>query len=964
MGKIKFDRPIGAKADFEELLYITTLHQSPVIGTPIREDASIIDSDIVHFLLSRHGVEVTDKVVQDIILAGFEDKSRLDLVETVTLLFIPQLYHIAQAVKEGKVDQDGGGVGIGSDKEDEEMKLHVTTNPHIIKFILEAILFDTTGDKDPKALTTDLIRDIFHKYGEDGISDNDPILMEMMEAARGTGKDNDGKPILLDENTFLRLLTHDIEQYGKHEELTSSYFGGVFGNDNSTYYGTHTIPTTDGVFEHDEADKNIYIHKRLKTAKGIDYIVGGYHCKYRVTAIWCSFVFGFFGFLYPKTGDGVALLIQDCPSGSFGCQMAFSAVNWIVLFGMIMLFGVSMMLSDGLFTRNSNSSTKAEKNWSHMIVTIITTAGFIAIPLTLFPFQPDVPYIFYSQLLAYGFAFYFLIPRWKDSIQSFYPKKEDPVPTVKDESFSKRAALCKIKRMQENAVQIQSNFQEKNVIKAYYGNALSNFTKLKDETEETGGVLWAWKKYRSGELFYREGIWISSRFLTSQLFQLFTCTLVLTIGISTYVNVSNSWLSADNLQGYVTELLNISMTTLADHGIVQDAANRMLQRSFAYLLQFLETLDNAGILQFDCITLSAFLIATCTEKASCATQVACNFFTAPERLCEAMELGNRPPDTVVDSSQNFIVSPVFNTTSLRAPFVNFLTNAFSDNVTLLVNRGYPEARYMVTVPTAIAVMVAFIVSLSLASMVIPSLVSTVLKFRSGMMPIMKSKNFHKYRYHTMNSTKITGGMFWSNLVASVVIGGVIWLLLFFCLWQVTRPIAAQLTASVITVYIIVIVVWLINRSFRNFAFRGFYRIKPLRANMYSLPYECLNIGLTITMAISRAIVLFFLSIFHVGRLDIPFVAEDVGDYLYHYVDLEQYNIWFNVAVLSVEAHRHPYLETLGVMYLMKLKYNNNFNTCVGIKWRTIFVTALMPWIRKYRILNTMEDRKNQSLAAR
>lgn len=961
MGKIKFDRPIGAKADVEELLYITTLHQSPDFGTPIREDASIIDSDIIHFLLSRHGVEVTDKVVQDIILAGFEDKSRLDLVETLTLLFIPQLYHIAHAVKEEKFDQDGGGGGIGSDKEDEEMKVDVT-NPHIIKFILEAILFDTTGDKAPKALTTDLIRDIFRKYGEHEIPDDDPILMEMMQAARGRGNGNDGKPLLLDEDTFLRLLTHDIEQYGKHEELTSTYFGGVFGNDNTTY-GTHNIPTDDPL-EYDQVDKNIYVHKRLKTAKGIDYIVGGYHCKYRVVAIWCGFVFGFLGFLYPKTSDFVALLIQECPSGSFGCQMVFSAVNWIVLFGMIMLFGVSMIITDGLFARNS--LMKMEKNWSHMITTVVITAAFIAVPLTVFPFQPDVAWIFYSQLLGYGFSLYFLLARWIDAIQSFFPKKEEsytPVPTVKDESFSKRAALRKVKLMQENAIQIQSNFQENNVIKAYYGNALSNFSKLKDETEEAGGVLWAWKKYRSHELFYREGIWISSRFLASQLFQLFTCSVILAIGISTYMNVSNSWLSADNLQSYVTDLLNVSLTTLADQAIVEDAANRMLQQSFAYLLQFLEMLDNAGILQFDCITLSAYLVATCTEKASCATQVACNLFTAPESLCEAMELGNRPLDTVVESAEKFTVSPVFNTTSLRASFVNFLTTALSDNVTLLVNKGYPEARYMLTVPTAIAVIVAFIVSLSLASMVIPSLISTVLKFRSGMMPIMKSKNFHNYYYHTMNSTKITGGMFWSNLVASVVIGGVIWLLLFFCLWQVTSPIAAQLSASIITVYTIVMVVWLITRSFRNFSFRGFYRIKPLGANIYSLPYECLNIGLTVTMAIGRAVVLFFLSIFHVGRLDIPFVAEDVGDYLYDYVQLEQYNIWFNVAVLSVEAHRHPYLETLGVMYLMKLKHTNSFNTCVGIKWRTIFVTALMPWIRKYRILNT-EDRKNQSLAAK
>ena len=81
----------------------------------------------------------------------------------------------------------------------------------------------------------------------------------------------------------------------------------------------------------------------------------------------------------------------------------------------------------------------------------------------------------------------------------------------------------------------------------------------------------------------------------------------------------------------------------------------------------------------------------------------------------------------------------------------------------------------------------------------------------------------------------------------------------------------------------------------------------------------------------------------------PFVANGVGDLLNDKIRLEIYYKTYLASVLAVEAHRHPYMETLGAMYLMKLRYGKKFNNKVGIAWRTIFVTAMMPWLSKYRI---------------
>jgi hypothetical protein len=61
-----------------------------------------------------------------------------------------------------------------------------------------------------------------------------------------------------------------------------------------------------------------------------------------------------------------------------------------------------------------------------------------------------------------------------------------------------------------------------------------------------------------------------------------------------------------------------------------------------------------------------------------------------------------------------------------------------------------------------------------------------------------------------------------------------------------------------------------------------------------------------------------------------------------------------------EAHRHPYMERLAQMYLMKLR-NPNFGSNAGAVWRQLFVMALMPWMKKHRIFS--EERISQATEA-
>lgn len=49
-----------------------------------------------------------------------------------------------------------------------------------------------------------------------------------------------------------------------------------------------------------------------------------------------------------------------------------------------------------------------------------------------------------------------------------------------------------------------------------------------------------------------------------------------------------------------------------------------------------------------------------------------------------------------------------------------------------------------------------------------------------------------------------------------------------------------------------------------------------------------------------------------------------------------------------EAHRHPLIDRLGSIYMLRLKYKHDFCSDAGCAWRRLFVLALMPWLMKYR----------------
>lgn len=65
--------------------------------------------------------------------------------------------------------------------------------------------------------------------------------------------------------------------------------------------------------------------------------------------------------------------------------------------------------------------------------------------------------------------------------------------------------------------------------------------------------------------------------------------------------------------------------------------------------------------------------------------------------------------------------------------------------------------------------------------------------------------------------------------------------------------------------------------------------------------------------------------------------------------------------LIFQPHAHSirlslaYIERLGKLYLMKIRHGNAFANAAGSSWRTVFVLALMPWLRQYRYMARFGD---------
>lgn len=231
-----------------------------------------------------------------------------------------------------------------------------------------------------------------------------------------------------------------------------------------------------------------------------------------------------------------------------------------------------------------------------------------------------------------------------------------------------------------------------------------------------------------------------------------------------------------------------------------------------------------------------------------------------------------------------------------------------------------------------------IAALSITIIYIPSFISTVLKFRGGVIGSLKDKQFIIYRYAAEQVTILFGSSFWgcffTGAAAVILVGGIVFLIV----WHVTRSVLYTIIAQLIgigTTYLLRVLVLLFLR--RQYC-AAYYRkpMETMKDNFMHLVLECWNLGISSGFMLIRACELFFITACYLGRLDTPMLADGVGVLntgIVNNIAIDSYPIAFRKDLLSHDAHRHCYIERLGTMYMMKLKYGNEFGRRSGSCWR-------------------------------
>lgn len=255
---------------------------------------------------------------------------------------------------------------------------------------------------------------------------------------------------------------------------------------------------------------------------------------------------------------------------------------------------------------------------------------------------------------------------------------------------------------------------------------------------------------------------------------------------------------------------------------------------------------------------------------------------------------------------------------------------------------------MISVPFVVLTVVAFCAALVLFSLFIPSVCRTILRFRCGDEPLFNdSKCYQMYQTRVDMTTQLLGTIFWTGLLGPIILGILAMLPTFFLLWQTTRPLLLSIVAATIGVFFAVVVKEIVAILLMKMSYQGFYRKKVTRNNIGGLALETVTIGLGLFYAIARVAKILIASLLYISRIDTNLLSQDLNVGPLN----DAYPRFFRQALLLQESHKHPWLEVLGKMYLMKIRYREKFVSSAGYSYRLVFALSLLPYLRKYRLTN-------------
>mmetsp|Transcript_24281 Transcript_24281/g.45209 ORF Transcript_24281/g.45209 Transcript_24281/m.45209 type:complete len:1056 (+) Transcript_24281:78-3245(+) len=931
---IHFERPIGASADLHELEYISALHQT--CPKQVRKNGSITAADIRMLLTSRYGVVVDEDTIKTTVMSGLgggdSEEEIVDLMEVVSLLLIPTILKCSR-VETDKKSPLSGPLPEGV----------LPPEPDLMKRILKMILEDVTGDAIPKRLDKELIARIFEAFGEMDLSRDEELHEKMIEAANPSGCKN---PVL-DLEAFANGLVQDIQEYDLKNEIrsTTNFDDVLLTRNMSEIVDDQVVEPSRELTIEDVKEKN----KRAtplsmeRTAQAVDSTSGNYRNKYLLIMLVSTVIITYFAYWYHRTLFDTS---EMCPeyvydyyspwttnTGTIACEIFFSILSWLGTFFVFSLFGLFFV---GLGSvGNGVSNTRV---WAPLvglfIVVLLVVPAYLGSENVRGKGLLDTASLLMGIVVMLLHGFNFIVVFLRPQTIEKYPRLKRILRSSRlaDRQDMKRAGQVKTNRMVKNALEIRGS-SDRGILGSHFACGLHNFAANIDPVEQFGGFRWTWRKLMDNSIVDTYGVWFSDRLLSGNICQYIVSIYVLLAGIQFSLYVLEEY-SKDDAKSYVHDVTQF----IFDPESNQEMVELFLANFTGLLANYLgNDVGNCSEADFPIDAVETFCnyssgIYSCDQNATI------------DYLC-SFSNGVTADQSQLDVSQQLalLAASGFNVSALEEAIELSLEEAGNASVDSL----YPSSEYMIRIPLIIGTATAFLTSVYLAVTFLPSTTSTILRLRCGQIPTMANEEFNKYRCAPDQVSVILGSMFWGCFLSSILVGGFVGVLVFISLWQATVYFIARVIALFIGVLAVALIRLCMLTVCRITLYRGMYRERPAAANISLVALEWANFSLSVGFILVRMIKIIIAACMFIGRIDTPLLAPKVGKI--GGLELDNYPTIFMKDLLQHEAHRHPYLDTLSVMYLYKLRYRDSFGSKAGSSWRLLFVYALMPWMHKYRI---------------
>jgi len=353
VGGLYFDCPVGVHRDLNELEYIAALLQShPKI---VRTSGTLKAIDIVIYLLSRHGVQVSKETVEDLIvteLAGNTMKETatntsrsssdnnyaveitkvLDISQMAAILVIPELL---QAARKSESCASSDSTHLFSAFEAELGGALPTTKEALRKAM-----------KDNGVVVDD-----------DEIPED--LLDSMLAAAKGGTID---------------ALTSDLELFSLEWKCSHST---IF--EDISAVATECPPVevsrmgTDGQQEQAPIDQIV----RINTAPSLDATADTVRRPLAFMLLWSSGIVAYFAYVLNTKNEG-EWLDANCEGDATACTIADGILRWLAVFLQLVLLGLPFMWLGSL-----GNSVYVDATWKSILktcISITTVAMFTVVP--------------------------------------------------------------------------------------------------------------------------------------------------------------------------------------------------------------------------------------------------------------------------------------------------------------------------------------------------------------------------------------------------------------------------------------------------------------------------------------------------------------------------------------------------------------------------------------------------------